>query len=364
MYRKQRRVKNIRQFRCLYQDIDCKKLGIHKSEAVYMIFTMAYEEKIPMPTIVIDSGLGIHIYWRILNAPYGAFNTWQELQDFLYYKLKHIGADRQAIDGARVLRLPGTINSKNGDVCKIVYIDDELEYSMYDLREKYLGYKPKQVEFQETKAIKKNNSKTVYNKFFNSYSLHMARVEDLNTLCKLRGYDLKGYRNQIVHCYAYWQGIYTRNLDDLDQDVMEFNSSFIEPLKETEVKAILRSVPRAIEKFINYEQGLRAGEIRRVSKGMRDKEGYWYRNETLIERLEISELEQRSLKTIIGLEEKYRRNNERRTPRNENGLTKRQQEKQDKIKAVKELYKQGYKQYEIVEKLGLTKGTVSKYIKL
>ena len=50
--------------------------------------------------------------------------------------------------------------------------------------------------------------------------------------------------------------------------------------------------------------------------------------------------------------------------RNENGLTNREQDKQDKINAVKELYKNGYKQSEIVEKLGLSKGTVSKYLKL
>lgn len=50
--------------------------------------------------------------------------------------------------------------------------------------------------------------------------------------------------------------------------------------------------------------------------------------------------------------------------RNENGLTKREQDKQDKKNAVKELYKNGYKQSEIVEKLGLAKGTVSKYLKL
>ena len=360
MYRKQRRVQNIRQFRCLYQDIDCKNIGLHKSEVVYIIFTMAYEGEIPMPTIVIDSGNGIHPYWRIKNAPYGAFNTWQELQDFLYYKLKHLGADRQAIDGARVLRLPGTINSKNGETCEIVHIDNDLEYSMYDLREQYLGYKPKQIEFQETKVINKNNSKTVYNKFFNSYSLHMTRVEDLNILCKLRGYDLRGYRNQIVHCYAYWQGIYTRDLNDLEQDVMEFNNSLIEPLKETEVKAILRSVPRAIEKFINYEQGLRAGEIRRVSKGMRDKEGYWYRNETLIERLGITELEERSLKTIIGTEEKYRRNNERRTPRNENGLTKKQQEMQDLKIKVLELREKGLSIKEISKIVGKSESTIKR----
>ncbi|WP_288222520.1 primase C-terminal domain-containing protein [uncultured Clostridium sp.] len=363
MYRKQRRVQNIRQFRALFQDLDLIKLGYHKSEVVYMIWDLYYEGKIPKPTMVVDSGRGIHVYWRISNAPYGALNAWQELQDYLYYQLKHLGADKKATDGARVLRLPSTINSKSNTECEVLYIDNELEYSMYELREKHLNYKPKQLQFQEAKTIKTNN-KVISNQFFNSYSLHIARVEDLETLCKLRNYDMKGIRNALVHCYTYWKGIYTRDLDTLESEVIEFNNSFIEPLKESEIRAILRSVPKAIDKFINYEQGVRSGEVKRVSKGMRDKEGYWYKNDTLIDMLYITYEEQRHLKTIIGTQEKYRRNNERRTPRNENGLTKREQEKQDKIKAVKELHKQGYKQVEIVEKLGLTKGTVSKYIKL
>ena len=87
-------------------------------------------------------------------------------------------------------------------------------------------------------------------------------------------------------------------------------------------------MPKAIEKFLDYEQGLRTGEIKRVSKGMRDKGGYWYKNETLIERLDITLEEQKYMKSIVSTEVKYIRNNERRREarRNENGLTLREQQ--------------------------------------
>ncbi|WP_290063042.1 hypothetical protein [Paraclostridium bifermentans] len=143
MYIPKRRVKNIRQFRSLFQDIDCQNVGLEKAETVYLVWELYYEGKIPKPTMVTDSGRGIHLYWRIKNAPYGALNTWQELEDYIYYNLKHLGADKKATDSARVLRLPGTINSKNQLNCEIIYIDDELEYSMYELRDKYLNYNPK-----------------------------------------------------------------------------------------------------------------------------------------------------------------------------------------------------------------------------
>ncbi|MDK2564263.1 hypothetical protein QOZ84_11940 [Romboutsia sedimentorum] len=47
----------------------------------------------------------------------------------------------------------------------------------------------------------------------------------------------------------------------------------------------------------------------------------------------------------------------------ENGLTKREQDRLDKINAVKELSEKGYKQVQIVKELGLTKGRVSQIIK-
>ncbi len=62
-----------------------------------------------------------------------------------------------------------------------------------------------------------------------SYSLHMARAEDIEMLCKLRNYDVKGNRNMIIHCYAYWKGIYIRDEFELQNTVIELNNSFIEP---------------------------------------------------------------------------------------------------------------------------------------
>ncbi|MGL5331187.1 MAG: hypothetical protein ACRDD7_18125 [Peptostreptococcaceae bacterium] len=364
MYLPKRRVENIRQFRALFQDIDCNKLGYDNSEVVYMIWIMYYEGKIPKPTMIINSGRGLHIYWRIKNAPYGAIHTWQELQDYIYYQLKDIGADKKATDGARVLRLPGTINSRCDVGCEVLYIDDELEYSMYELRAKYLNYKSKnnRLHMQQNK---KYNNNVVLNKLFNSYSLHIQRADDLEVLLRLRNYDMTGYRNMTLHCFAYWKGIYIRDSYELESIVKEFNNKFNEPLKETEVQAILRSVDKAIDKFISYEQGLRSGECKKVSKGMRDKDGYWYKNETLIDRLDITRQEQRYLKTIISVDEKYDRNNERRrlNRRNENGLTKKQQELHDLKKRILELKNYGISNRSIGRQLSISEGKVRTTLK-
>ena len=168
-----------------------------------------------------------------------------------------------------------------------------------------------------------------------------------------------------IHCYAYWKGIYVRDNYELENIVIEFNNAFTEPLKETEVQAVLRCIPKAIDKFIAYEQGLRSGERKRVSKGMRDKEGYWYKNETLIDRLGITKREQKHMKTIIGTDEKYDRNNEKEETdrRNEEGLTKKQQELQDLKIKILGLKEQGLSNRAIGRELNISETKVRNTLK-
>ena len=351
-----RRVENIRQFRALFLDFD--NIGEDKHYVSYNIFELAAQDVIPMPTMIVDSGRGLHVYWRIKNAPYGALYSWQEIEDMLYHRLKHLGADRQATDATRLLRLPNTINSKSNSECNVLWIDDKTEYSMYDLKDKYIKVKKK------PKTSTKTTNKVIANAFFNSYSLHMDRATDLITLCELRKYKVEGHRNMLLHCYAYWIGIYVRSKEELADSVNNLNNKFKPPLKQTEVNAILRCVPKAIDKFIAYEQGIRNGEDKRVSKGMKDKAGYWYKNETLIERLGITVEEQRHLKTIIGTRVKYDRKNEKRNKarRNENGLTPKQQELQDLKVKILELKEQGLNNTQIAKQLNIDRKKVSRLV--
>ena len=71
------------------------------------------------------------------------------------------------------------------------------------------------------------------------------------------------------------------------------------------------------------------------------------------------------MKTIISTRVKYDRNNKRRRDnrRNENGKTKRQQSKEDKLNKIQQLLNEGKKQCEIAKILGVSNGLVSKYKK-
>lgn len=167
-YKPMRSNENIRHYRALYIDLDLKEYS--KTEARYEIHMLAAKGTIPKPTMVVDSGRGLHLYWRIEHAPKGAAYTWQELEDYLYSNLKPLGADLRATDSARVLRLPSTINSKNKLICEVLEINDNI-YSMYDLSKKYLNYQKKDKQLQDKI---KDKPKQKISHLFNSYTLHLA----------------------------------------------------------------------------------------------------------------------------------------------------------------------------------------------
>ena len=97
--------------------------------------------------------------------------------------------------------------------------------------------------------------------------------------------------------------------------------------------------------------------------GVYKRGGYNYKNETLIEILNITDDEMKVMTTIIGPNEKLRRKlvKERKARRNEDGLTQREQQKQDTIKAVQELKEQGLTQKKVAEMINKGLRTVKSY---
>ena len=138
----------------------------------------------------------------------------------LYHQLKEFGADRQALDATRVLRVPGSINSKSKTVVSII---DEYDY-IYDLREIQKEYLPE----LKPKEKKKGRPKKV-NYVYRERSLYFARIQDITKLCELREYDLRGHREIILFLYRYYLCSFTEDVQKALEDVLELNSMFIYP---------------------------------------------------------------------------------------------------------------------------------------
>ncbi len=72
------------------------------------------DEGLPAPGLSIATGRGVALLWRHVPVPRAALPRWQACQRRLWEVLRPFGADRLALDPARVLRLIGTRNSKTG----------------------------------------------------------------------------------------------------------------------------------------------------------------------------------------------------------------------------------------------------------
>ena len=278
-----------------------------------------FNRVIPIPNLIIDSGRGLTLVWSIEKVPYMALPLWKSIQEYLYSQLKEFGADRKALDATRVLRVAGSINSKSGTRVTIL---EKYEYK-YTLREIQREFLP---DLDENKSKKKGRPKKVAY-VHRERSLYQGRILDLVKLCELRNYDVKGQREIILFLYRYYLCYFYEDEQKDLEDVLELNNEFIQPLSEKEV---IRAT----------------GSAEKVFKA-KDKQ-YKYKNETLIEILEISEYEQTHMKVIIGKEEYKRRDREYQKNKYLEKLN--LEGKMTKKEELKILREKAYRQLEILKK--------------
>lgn len=279
-FKPQRRLENIKELRAVFMDVDCYKVGLTKEQVLFFLTEDFFGTKIPYPTYIIDSGQGLYLEWLIEPVPSQALPLWKAIEDYLYKQLKEFGADRQAMDATRILRIPDSINPKVDRKVKILYSEDY----RYKLREIQAEYLP---DLDEAYRKKKGRPKKIV-AIYRERSLYQARINDLIKLCELRDYDMEDYRELTLFLYRYYTCYFTEDTEKALEDTLELNTEFNKPLPQSEAKRATRSAERAFK----------------------DEKLYKYKNETLIELFGISEEEQRHMQTIIGKPEYKRRDRE------------------------------------------------------
>ena len=279
-YKTYRRIEYLRELNALFIDLDTYKTGFTKEQILMNLNENYFGKNIPIPNFIIDSGRGLYLIWLIKKVPSMALPLWKAAEDYFYKTLKEFGADRQALDATRILRIPGSINPKTHTEVKII---DNYDY-LYDLREIQNEYMPELSE----KALKKRGRPKKVLFVHRERSLYYARLQDLIKLCELREYDIKGHRELILFLYRYYLCYFTEDIEKALYDTLELNSMFRQPLSEKEVTRATKSAEKV------YKE---------------QNKDYKYKNETLINLLEITEEEQKEMKTIISKEEYKRREN-------------------------------------------------------
>lgn len=120
-----RQSKNISEFSSLFIDLDCgpEKPYATQEDAARALTAFISDNNFPKPSIVVDSGRGIHAYWSF-NKPLTK-DEWLPLAQ--PFKKHLLNASLQidpvvTADCARVMRVPGTYNHKTKDDPKPVNV--------------------------------------------------------------------------------------------------------------------------------------------------------------------------------------------------------------------------------------------------
>ena len=347
-YKTYRRIECIKELNALFIDLDTYKTGFTKEQILINLNENHFKQSMPIPNFIIDSGRGLYLIWLIKKVPSMALPLWKAVEEYFYKTLKEFGADRQALDATRILRVPGSFNSKTHTEVKII---DNYDY-LYELREIQSEYMP---ELSEKAPVRRGRPKKV-KYIFRERSLYYARIMDIIKLCELREYDLKGHRELILFLYRYYSCYFTEDIEKALYDTLELNSMFKQPLAEKEVTRATKSAETVFKK---------------------ENKDYKYKNETLINLLEISDEEQREMITIIDDEEYKRRkrlrnkklyNSEKAKEKYKDKLIKNGEiTKEEKIslrrEKIKDLLAKGLKQKEIYALLNISKRTCISDIK-
>lgn len=329
-----RKLENLIYTTMFYSDLDIYHTefkDISKEEFIEKVLNYCFENKIPEPNIMIYSGNGFYLKWLFsekCNKYEFTLDKYKIAQKSINQLFSFLGADSKALDASRVLRLPGSINSKTGRKCEVIYFNDERK-SAYDLFESFSQFytpepaKPTksrskkvvddETEKQEKPAkqklllVKRDSSKAP-SKTLSGPILAKARYDDLKTLIELRGGNVKNSRMAFLFWLLNFRALCgATNFVDFETDANEIAAS-LSLLPYEWSFAELQTLEKKIIKHNNGYKKI----VKQNDDYFRLSNLYTPKNEKLIEIFQITDEEQKKLKTIISTSEKNLRRAQKR----------------------------------------------------
>ncbi len=260
-----RQVDNLKSLRSLYVDID-------RPMSIEDISDALHQAKLPWPSLIVWSGRGVHLYWLHAPMPAQVLPVWQRCQDTIIKALAFAGADPAAKDCARVLRLCGTINAKNGAVVQGRVFDPE-PWDWHSLCDEILGPRPapkaKVLDLSTAKANRGQRLRTgsIYDWWHLVYRDLLA-IADKHWF----GGIPQGHRDQFLFLSSVALSWFA-HADTLEAELTRRAQTWTPGLSATEVRDAIRNpIARA--------QQAAAGK-KVVFDGQERDPRYWYKRETL-----------------------------------------------------------------------------------
>lgn len=312
--RPNRRVVNLWRVGLLFVDIDTYNIeNLHNKsvdERVRVFLDFCDINYIPRPSLINFSGQGLQAKWFLDQPlPRAALPRWNRAQFELVNKLTELGADQKAKDASRVLRLVETVNTKSNEKCAVVYVTEKnglpIEYDFDYLCDFLLPFSREQLaqmkserheEYLKRKSEREKfkiiagGAKRGYLKGFSGRTLAWHRLEDLRTLAQLRGGVAQGSR--MLHLF--WQFNFLLLSGATNSNQMYYEAAALAHNFDPTWRYDKGTLSSLYQRAIRFEKGEKT-----EFDGKQYPALYTPKNDTLINQFEITDGEQRQLRTII-----------------------------------------------------------------
>lgn len=207
-----RQSEGLRYLTACFVDIDCYKANRTDTAVIAKIVELQDGGTLPPASFIVRSGRGVWLMWILRDDKDPALppRAWPErviayhaIQKALADRLAIFGTDAGASDPARVMRVPGSVNTKAKRPVKYYFQADDrcrgYTYSLIELADE-LG-----VEIQRTKATAAaltGDEKTKADKRRGWRAMNQRRLQQFETLRAIRGGFSQGVRNNAALIYS------------------------------------------------------------------------------------------------------------------------------------------------------------------
>lgn len=384
---------NVKEMKCLYIDIDTSRhLYKPTKEELRTLANAILEcEELPEPSIIVFSGHGLQILYRLKNA--NDIPLWKCYESTIVKRFEYVlenirkstlsnindmmelsGIHVDTItDENRVLRVPDTANVKYEPVMaetfhnshKVYTLDELKKYDVFSNLVSCTPYNALRVTETDLRKLgKKELNKTLKGtneklKYFLETRI-MTRLDDLETLIQVRNKKgvTDGYRNNLIAIYLTTLVNLGYKRDEIIHELERVNDTFKEPLSQNELYSWINSGLGAPIKYTDDEKKLK-------------RTYYKYTTKKIIDKLDITEDEQEYLKIFINRRIRNKRDyakngakyKAQRRKKYAQATESKRKDKEKRNKEVIELSKQGLTQREIASKYGIAQATVFKILK-
>lgn len=367
-----RRIDLLTSLRACYVDLDFNRVVDHGDldDALEHL----RERQMPAPNYVVFSGRGLHFYWLLEDTDRKHLPAWQAVENALIDSLKDMHADTKARDCTRVLRLAGTVNSKNGETVHEVAFDavpwtlDQLAFEVLGApARKPTRYSIDDMPVPKAKVRSLDAARAARGRGINHPKTTVYRrwhivLQDLHTIGRHYGQIPAGYRNEFLFIASVALSWFA-SPDSIADEVTDMAKLYCSDITEAEAAlAASQSIQRATEA---------AGGQKRMWLGNPCDPRYHFKRHTLWERLGVLAAPvAHQLRAIITDEQAAQHEQERQSGRDrvKEGRYKDHNTKQgcrqgnaDKAAQAHVLRAAGMSQSVIAVELGVSKMTVSRW---